>query len=196
MEHSKNLFPICPVHGKPTKRATCLSCNAAYMREYQKQRRRTMPGRAMWERAHKRAMERNLDFTLNKDSIFVPRTCPVLGVAITPGAKRAASSPSLDRIHPLLGYVPENVRVISDRANRLKGDRSLCEIKRLADHGPPEFRADYRMIVTYLERELLLSEVREKAKEEGRAGEEWAKIAFFLDRVFRKSLIKSGRARA
>lgn len=196
MNNSERLAPTCPLHGKPTRRSTCLSCNAAYMREYQKQRRRTMPGRAMWERAHKRAMERNLDFTLHKDSIFVPRTCPVLGVAITSGAKRAASSPSLDRIHPKRGYVPDNVRVISDRANRLKGDRSLDEIKRLAEYGPHEFRADYQMIATYIERELLLDEVREKAKQEGRAGEEWAKIAFFLDRVFRKSLIKDARPQA
>ena len=105
---------------------------------------------------------------------------------------KSEQAPSLDRIHPKRGYVPDNVRVISDRANRLKGDRSLNEIKRLAEQGPPEFRTDYQMIATYMERELLLDEVREKAKQEGRAGEEWAKIAFFLDRVFRKSLIKEG----
>lgn len=192
MDCSENTVPICPEHGKPTKRGTCLSCNAAYMRHYQKQRRRTMPGRAMWERARKRAYERNLEFSLDKNSVFVPRTCPVLGVAITPGSSRAATSPSLDRIHPVRGYVPDNVRVISDRANRLKGDRSVHELQRLADHGPSESRAEYRMIVTYLEREMLLSEVREKAKQEGRSGEEWAKIAFFLDRVFRNSLIKGG----
>jgi hypothetical protein len=47
------------------------------------------------------------------------------------------------------------------------------------------------MIATYVEREQLLEEVRAKAREGGRAGEEWAKIAGFLDRVFRKSLLKS-----
>jgi hypothetical protein len=47
------------------------------------------------------------------------------------------------------------------------------------------------MIATYVEREQLLHEVRTKALQEGRAGEEWAKIAAFLDRVFRKSLLKS-----
>ena len=150
-----------------------------------------MPGRAMWERAQKRALERNLEFSLHKDSVFVPRNCPVLGVAITPGAKRAATSPSLDRILPMRGYVPDNVRVICDHANRLKGDRSLDELKGLAESGPPEFRADYRMIVTYLEREMFLREVREKATQEGRAGEEWKKIAFFLDLLFRRPLLRN-----
>jgi hypothetical protein len=196
VESPKNTVPVCPQHGKPTKRDTCRNCNAAYMRHYQRQRRRTMPGRAMWERAQKRAFERNLEFSLHKDSVFVPRNCPVLGVAITPGSKRAATSPSLDRILPMRGYVPDNVRVICDHANRLKGDRSLDELKGLAEGGPPEFRADYRMIVTYLEREMLLREVREKAMQEGRAGEEWKKIALFLDRLFRRPLIRNGISQA
>ena len=186
----ENTVPFCPEHGKPTKRGTCLRCNAAYMRHYQKQRRRTMPGQAMWERARKRALERNLAFTLQKDSIFVPEYCPVLGIAITPGSKRTVSSPSLDRIVPVRGYVPNNVRVICDHANRLKGDRSVDELERLAQLGPPQLRADYRMIVTYVERELLLGEVREKAKQEGRAGFEWGQVVLILDLVFRESLIK------
>jgi hypothetical protein len=146
----------------------------------------------MWERARKRALERNLAFTLQKDAIFVPDFCPVLGIALTPGSKRTASSPSLDRIIPTRGYVHDNVRVICDHVNRLKGDRSLHELERLAQRGPPQLRADYRMVVTYLEREMLLRDVREKAKQPGRAGEEWAKIALFLDRLFRQPLIKTG----
>ena len=190
MESPKNIVPVCPQHGKPTKRDTCRNCNAAYMRHYQKQRRRTMPGQAMWERARKRALERNLAFTLQKDSIFVPGYCPALGIAITPGSKRTVSSPSLDRIVPMRGYVPDNVRVICDHANRLKGDRSLDELERLAQLGPPQLRADYRMIVTYVEREMLLGEVRAKAKQEGRAGFEWHQVVLILDQVFRESLIK------
>jgi hypothetical protein len=95
----------------------------------------------------------------------------------------------LDRIVPERGYVPGNVRVISDRANRLKGGRNLDHLRRLAEHGAAHVRDEYRMIVTYVEREQLLDEVRSKASQGGRAGEEWAKIATFLDRAFRKSLI-------
>jgi hypothetical protein len=105
--------------------------------------------------------------------------------------RRSACSPSLDRIIPDRGYVPGNVRVVSDRANRLKGKRSLSELRLLSRVGPPELRADYAMIATYVEREQLLEEVRVKAQQDGRAGQEWAKVAAFLDRVFRKSLLKS-----
>jgi len=103
---------------------------------------------------------------------------------------RWAFSPSLDRIVPEEGYVDGNVRVISDRANRLKGKRGLEEIRRLADCGAPELRASYTMIATYLEREELLREVRAKAQQPGRAGQEWAKIAAFLDRVFSKAILQ------
>jgi hypothetical protein len=84
--------------------------------------------------------------------------------------------------------VDGNVRVISDRANRLKGKRTLNELLDLAERGPPELRSDYRMIATYLQREELLHEVKLKAQQPGRAGEEWAKIAAFLDRAFSRPI--------
>lgn len=189
MSHSKTLLPSCSRHGKPTKRQSCRECNAAYMRAYLRRRRHERPDRSLWDRARKRAMDRGITFALPKDSISIPRTCPVLGTQIKFVGPRSACSPSLDRIIPAHGYVPENIRVISDRANRLKGDRSLPDIKRLAESESTKHRGDYGMIATYLEREQLLSEVRMKAAQGGRAGEEWAKIAFFLDRIFRRSII-------
>lgn len=191
MNRNVDLFPRCSRHGKPTKRDKCRECNAAYMRAYLRRRRHEMPDRSLWERARKRAKDRGLPFALGKNSITVPRTCPALGMPIKFCGRRSACSPSLDRIVPERGYIPGNVRVVSDRANRLKGKRSLDELRRLSRSGPPEFRADYEMIATYVEREQLLQEVRIKAQQCGRAGEEWAKVAAFLDRVFRKSLLKS-----
>jgi hypothetical protein len=190
MDQSEALFPLCSRHGKPTKRDTCRECNAAYMRTYLRRRRHQMPARPLWERARKRAKDRGLPFNLTKDSIVVPRTCPALGLPIQLRRRRSACSPSLDRIVPKLGYVPGNIRVISDRANRLKGGRTLNELRHLAENGPLDLREEYRMVVTYVEREQLLEEVRAKAQQGGRAGQEWTKIATFLDRVFRKSLIK------
>jgi hypothetical protein len=191
MDCNLALFPRCSRHGKPTKRHICRECNAAYMRGYLRRRRYEMPGRSLWDRARKRAKDRGLPFALAKNSIAVPLTCPALGMPIQFRGRRSACSPSLDRIVPERGYVPGNVRVVSDRANRLKGRRSLKELQRLSRSGPPELRADYAMIATYVEREQLLQEVRTKALRGGRQGEEWAKIAAFLDRVFRKSLLKA-----
>jgi hypothetical protein len=160
------------------------------MRTYLRQRRHRMPGRTLWDRARQRAKSGNLAFTIQKGTIAVPRTCPALGIALELRGLRAACSPSLDRIVPELGYVPGNVRVISDRANRLKGPRNLEELRRLSERGPASLREEYRMVATYVERELLLDEIRAKAAQGGRAGEEWTKIATFLDRIFQKSLLK------
>jgi hypothetical protein len=43
-------------------------------------------------------------------------------------------SPSLDRIVPELGYVKGNVRVISDRANRIKRDATLEELRAIVKY--------------------------------------------------------------
>ena len=60
-----------------------------------------------------------------------PLTCPVLGEPInwmnvgTP----ANDSPSIDRMIPELGYTRGNVRIISQKANRLKQNASLAEME-------------------------------------------------------------------
>lgn len=188
MDRNVELFPRCPRHGKPTKRSSCRDCNAAYMRRYLRERRHKVPARSLWERARKRAKDRGLPFAISKSSIAIPPNCPALGLPIKFGGRRSQLSPSLDRIVPERGYVDGNVRVISDRANRLKGKRTLNELLDLAERGPPELRSDYRMIATYLQREELLHEVKLKAQQPGRAGEEWAKIAAFLDRAFSRPI--------
>src|SRR3954467_15879500 len=132
MDRNVGLFPLCSRHGKPTKRHICRECNAAYMRGYLRRRRHEMPGRSLWDRARKRAKDRGLPFALAKNSIAVPLTCPALGMPIQFRGRRSACSPSLDRIVPERGYVPGNIRVVSDRANRLKGKRSLEELRRLS----------------------------------------------------------------
>jgi hypothetical protein len=158
------------------------------MRGYLQRRRHQLPARSLWERARKRAKDRGLPFEISKNSISIPSNCPALGLPIRFRGRRSASSPSLDRIVPARGYVPGNVRVISDRANRLKGRRTLNELLELADRGPPELRQEYRKIAAYVQREELLREVRMKARQPGRAGEEWEKIAKFLDRVFNRAI--------
>ncbi len=79
--------------------------------------------------------------------------------------------------------VPTNVRVISDRANRLKGNRSLQDLRARAAQGGSN-QVDYAKTAAYVDRELLLGEVRTKASGTGRAAAEWQKVAEFLDRAF------------
>jgi hypothetical protein len=77
------------------------------------------------------------------DDIQIPSICPVLGIPIdtsttgTRGFRESAAS--LDRIRPVDGYVPGNIRVISNIANSLKR----------AEVGPDRLRA----VADYIERE-------------------------------------------
>lgn len=185
MVKSRKPPALCPTHGRPKKRETCKSCNAAYMRGYMRRRRLQAPAKALWERARGRAAKRGLTFSLRKDAISVPRYCPALGITVCLSEGRTNNSPSLDRIDPAQGYVSGNVRVISDQANRLKADCTIGELERRAAEGAPEHREDYRKIAAYVRRELLLREVRRKSFRPGREGEEWAKLWFHLDRIFK-----------
>lgn len=62
-----------------------------------------------------------------------PLTCPVLGIPINwmNTGSTANDSPSIDRMIPELGYTKGNVRIISQKANRLKGNASLDELEAL-----------------------------------------------------------------
>lgn len=181
-----NVLPaICPAHGPPRHRRKCAGCNAAYMRGYQRTARRKHPVRALLERAKQRARTENTEFTISSQDICVPDRCPVLGIPLVIGGPRSDASPSLDRVEPAKGYAKGNVRVVSDRANRLKGGRTLAEIKSLAEDADPVRRQEYLAIAAYLEREALLIEVKRKAAEGG-AGSPWSKVAAFLEERFRR----------
>lgn len=179
---------LCPVHGWPSKRATCEQCNAAYMRDYMRRRRLEMPSHPLFERARKRAYSGGIEFTIRRDDIVIPETCPVLGIRLSIGGKRSPSSPSLDRIDPALGYVPGNIRVISDRANRLKGARSLETLLRFAEHGPVSLQAEYRLVADYVAREELLRAVRFKAHSR-RDSALMKRLLPVLDRIFAVGLV-------
>jgi hypothetical protein len=122
-------------------------------------------------------------FSISVQSIVIPATCPVLGIPIVLGERRSDNSPSLDRLVPEKGYVPGNVRVISDKANRLKGDRMLAQLEQKAITGPDQFRHEYRLIADYVRRELVFGEVRQKLAELGATADDWNVIAGLLDRL-------------
>lgn len=149
-----------------------------------RQRRLETPGRALWERARRRARDSGLRFTIRPEDIAVPSVCPALGIRITLGKQRSSASPSLDRIIPSRGYVRGNIRVISDRANRLKSNLTPAELKARAADGPTQLRRDYELVARYAEREALLAEVLRKTTRGGREGQEWEKIAKFLAKAF------------
>lgn len=95
-------------------------------REYYHKR----PEVGMWSRAKKRAIDKNIPFNIEVEDIAIPSVCPVLGIKIevNKGISKP-SSPSLDKIDPTKGYVKGNIWVISHKANTVKNDLTLNEMK-------------------------------------------------------------------
>lgn len=85
-------------------------------------------------RARERAKHKGWEFSITKEDIVVPTHCPLLGIEINPKAKDRHSSPSLDRKDSSKGYTPDNVWVVSSRANTLKNDATLQELKTLVEN--------------------------------------------------------------
>ena len=83
-------------------------------------------------RIKSRAKRNNIPFNLELCDIVVPEYCPVLGIpiySICGGGTNQDTSPSVDRIDPSGGYVKGNVRVISNRANLLKSNATVEELR-------------------------------------------------------------------
>jgi hypothetical protein len=88
----------------------------------------------LYKAAKARAVRKGLDFDISVEDITVPEFCPVFGVKLLASEQRAGDfSPSLDRMDNTKGYVKGNIVVISNKANRLKGDASVQDLERLVD---------------------------------------------------------------
>lgn len=77
--------------------------------------------RRLYKRAKDRGHECNLDIT----DLYIPNTCPILGIPIVMGPEYAYNSPSVDRIDNSKGYVKGNIQIISQAANAMKSDMPL-----------------------------------------------------------------------
>jgi hypothetical protein len=100
----------------------------------QRKLRHRFPEKFLCLWAKHRAKMKGLVFTLRPEDIHVPDFCPVLGIRLKFGRGSGGAvdaSPTLDQIRPGQGYVPGNVAVISKRANRIKGDAFLKELKQI-----------------------------------------------------------------
>lgn len=83
--------------------------------------------------AKDRAKKTGIEFTISAKDVVLPDVCPVLGTPFVFGEMRHPHGPSIDRVSPVRGYVPDNVRVISLKANRAKNDITDPELfRRLA----------------------------------------------------------------
>lgn len=91
--------------------------------------------RELVNRCKATSKRKNLPFDLTVDDIILVDICPILGIRIDYKLdKKSDHSPSIDRLIPELGYVKENIAIISERANRIKNDATVDEIRKLLDY--------------------------------------------------------------
>lgn len=94
------------------------------------------PRAYMLKQAKKRAKKEGIPCDLMEEDIPIPKYCPVFPwIALQFAEHRSTNnSPSLDKVIPERGYVKGNVRVISNKANRLKCNCSLYELELLVKY--------------------------------------------------------------
>jgi hypothetical protein len=131
---------------RPYLRATrqaWLAKNPRYEADWVAADRVKNPVRYIFRNAKNRAKALGIEFSITTADIVVPTHCPVLGIELkySRGERGfgANASPSIDRFNNDKGYTPDNICIISNRANLLKRDGTLDE---------------FRKIVAYMERGL------------------------------------------
>lgn len=109
----------------------CKKCRSSYDPIFREQNIKLF----MLKQAKQRAKQYNLEFDLDQDCIKIPMLCPVLNIPLEIStSKQSDNSPSLDRIDNSKGYTKDNVAVISWRANKLKSNAKLWELKAIVEY--------------------------------------------------------------
>lgn len=84
-----------------------------------------------------RAKKKNIPYDLDADFLesILPTHCPIFGVELQRGLGFAGQfSPTVDRLIPERGYIRDNVIIVSKRANQIKSDASVDEIKMVFEY--------------------------------------------------------------
>jgi len=141
--HSKKVCGVCKTLYNPTSQTQkrCSKCapdfNKKQDAEHKARRQKMRPWCRLVEAAKTAAKVKGLAFNLTSDYVrsIWNDTCPILGVRLVRnGSVRTDRSPSLDRVVPEVGYVVDNVQVISWRANRIKNDATVEELVKIAKY--------------------------------------------------------------
>lgn len=83
----------------------------------------------MISRAKYRAEEKSIPFSITKEDLVYTEICPLLEIPLNwKGGPREDNTPSLDRVIPELGYIPGNVRIISNLANMMKSSANFSQL--------------------------------------------------------------------
>ncbi len=108
----------------------CKPCSKIIKTNYLKQDLR----RFLLSSAKYRAKKKHLPFSLTKEDIIIPKKCPIFNIPLhySEGGK-TDNSPTIDRINNSNGYTKENIVVISYKANRIKNNATIDELRKLSE---------------------------------------------------------------
>lgn len=76
-------------------------------------------------------------FNLDVTKVVFPEICPVLGIKLNYFSnpdRNAEGIPNIDRIDNNIGYVMDNIQIISAKANRIKNNGTPEEIMKVAEY--------------------------------------------------------------
>jgi hypothetical protein len=125
------------VHFNRSKKHYCsINCLCESNRKYKQYHSKKNKKYLIWCSAKKRAKLKGLDFNIEVEDIpEIPKYCPVLEIEIKSNTTNVPldSSPSIDRIDSSKGYIKGNIRIISNRANRIKSDATIEELRKVLE---------------------------------------------------------------
>ena len=110
------------------------------LKYYHKNKEKTRTKRWL-NQIKQRARKLQVPFNLTSEDLVLPDKCPILGIPLGTGnrhikskKKRSDNQPNVDRIIPEKGYVKGNINIISFRANRIKSDATLAELRAICNY--------------------------------------------------------------
>lgn len=127
------VLPLSDFHGHSTglmkKYHTCKPCRRP---ESVKHAANRTFEQTMLASAKHRCKKSGREFTITLEDIVIPEECPVFKVPLV-RERNHPYRPSLDRINPNMGYTPDNIIVMSWRANTLKNNMTPYEAVMMSD---------------------------------------------------------------
>lgn len=119
-----------------TKSGVCYKCTNACGRKWYNKNKQNID----WKKKRiinnikNRAKAKKIPFNINVNDLIWPTHCPVLGIELDYSGKDRWRQVSLDRTNPALGYIKDNVVVMSMRANAIKYDASIEELQKVLNY--------------------------------------------------------------
>lgn len=130
----------------PSRGRQCRSCVSKRVGQCIAARKRRDPRYRILLSSKNNANAHGIEHTLTLNDIHLPLLCKYLRIPLNyqhRNGGRAFDAPSIDRIDSSKGYVPGNIQIISDLANRMKQDATMEQLLDFAEsvlyhHGSPK----------------------------------------------------------